>query len=93
MAVALALFNAAAEGADVLDDATFRASQPAREALRRDLTARLEARGFFRGDAARAQGFAPRLKELTDKMDLSERDLVLLQDLLRVLAGDKDPVA
>lgn len=83
VAVTLTLFNAATEG----DDATFRASQPAREALRRDLDARLEAAGFFRGDPARRDAFAPRIQELTDKMDLSERDLVLLQDVLRVLAA------
>ena len=87
VAVTLTLFNAAAEGTDVLDDATYRASQPARASLRRELTARLDARDFFRGDEARRAGFGPRLKELTDKMDLSERDLVLLQDLLRVLAS------
>lgn len=88
VAVTLALFNAAAEGADTLDDSTFRASAAGREALITTIAAQLEARDFFRGDAGRRQGFAPRLKELTDKMDLSERDLALLQDLLRVLCED-----
>ncbi len=86
VAVTLTLFNAAAEGSDALDDSTFRASTAAREALTHSLGDRLEARHFFKGDAGRRENFAPRLKELTDKMDLSERDLVLLQDLLRVLS-------
>lgn len=91
VAVALALFNAAAEGADALDDSAFRASSDARQALIHALGARLEARGFFRGEASRRESFAPRLKELTDKMDLSERDLELLQDLLRVLCESTEP--
>lgn len=86
VAATLTLFHAAAEGSDALDASGFRATAPARAALIRALDGHLEARGFFRDDAQRRAQFQPRLKELTDKMDLSERDLVLLQDLLRVLA-------
>ncbi|MBK7864058.1 MAG: RNA methyltransferase [Archangiaceae bacterium] len=88
VAVTLALFAAAAEGGDSLDDASFRASAEARRALIRAVTAALEARGFFHRDTGLRETFAPRLKELSDKMDVSERDLGLLQDLLRVLSGD-----
>lgn len=84
VAVTLALFNAATER----DDATFRAPAAARQALINTLDQQLEARQFFRGDTRRRDAFAPRLKELTDKMDLSERDFSLLQDLLRVLCED-----
>lgn len=85
VAVMLTLFCAAAEDGGERDD--FRASKPARQALISTLTRQLDARGFFKGgDRARAS-FQPRLQELTDKMDLSERDLVLLQDVLWVIGG------
>jgi tRNA/rRNA methyltransferase len=86
VAVTLAIFHAAAETASAQGDASFRAPLGARAALLREVTERLEARGFFRGDAGRRESFAPRLQELTDKMDFSERDLELLRDLLGVLA-------
>lgn len=85
VAVTLTLFSAAAEGTDV--NADFRASKASRDALTRMITEQLDARGFFKGgDRARAS-FKPRLQELADKMDLSERDLVLLQDVLLVIGG------
>ncbi len=83
VAVTLALFNAATES----DDPEFRAPAAARQALIATLGEQLEARQFFRGDVRRREAFAPRLKELTDKMDLSARDFELLQDLLRVLSA------
>lgn len=85
VAVMLTLFHAAAENSDTQLD--FRASRPAREALVQSLSQQLEARGFFKGGERARASFLPRLQELSDKMDLSERDLVLLQDVLRVLAG------
>lgn len=85
VAVTLTLFSAAAEGTDVTAD--FRASKSSRDALTTLVTEQLDARGFFKGgDRARAS-FKPRLQELADKMDLSERDLVLLQDVLLVIGG------
>ncbi len=84
VAVTLALFNAAAEGTDSLEDSGFRASAASRTAVMESVLRRLDDRGYFRGNAVRREKFAPRLKELTDKMDLSERDLALLQELLRV---------
>lgn len=85
VAVMLTLFSAAAEGAG--DD--FRASKPSRDALVQLLSRQLDARGFFKGGARARESFQPRLQELADKMDLSERDLVLLQDVLLVLMGPK----
>lgn len=87
VAVMLTLFNSAAERSDMNSD--FRASKPARDALVKTLSERLDARGFFKGGARARDSFQPRLQELADKMDLSERDLVLLQDVLRVLAGEQ----
>lgn len=84
VAVMLTLFNAAAERGEL----DFRASKPARDALVKLLSEQLEARGFFKGGARARESFQPRLQELADKMDLSERDLVLLQDVLRVLSGE-----
>jgi tRNA/rRNA methyltransferase len=84
VAVALTLFSAAAEGTDV--NAEFRASKPSRDALVRLLSTQLDAKGFFKGGPRSREAFRPRLQELADKMDLSERDLVLLQDILSVLA-------
>ncbi|MDP1829020.1 MAG: RNA methyltransferase [Archangium sp.] len=85
VAVMLTLFSAAAEGAS--DD--FRASKLSRDALVQLLSRELDARGFFKGGARARASFQPRLQELADKMDLSERDLVLLQDVLLVLMGPK----
>ena len=89
VAVMLTLFNAAAEGSEEQHDDDFRASKPSRDALVQTLHRQLDERGFFKGgDRARAS-FQPRLQELTDKMDLSERDLVLLRDVLLVISGAK----
>ncbi len=85
VSVTLTLFNAAAEGTDVLEDSGFRASAASRAAVMQSVLQGLEDRGYFRGEALRREKFAPRLRELTDKMDLSERDLALLQELLRVM--------
>lgn len=87
VAVTLTLFSAAAEGADPAAD--FRASKPTRDALVQMLSRQLDARGFFKGGARARDSFQPRLQELADKMDLSERDLVLLQEVLRVIGGAK----
>jgi tRNA/rRNA methyltransferase len=84
VAVMLTLFSAAAEGA--VDD--FRASKPSRDALVQLLSRQLDARGFFKGGVRARDAFQPRLQELADKMDLSERDLVLLQDVLLVISGE-----
>ena len=74
VAVALTLFaSAGVEGVER------RASAPARAALRRSWEDALLAAGFFRSTSP-AQ-FAPRLQELLDKMDVSERDAALLTDM------------
>ena len=85
VAVMLTLFSAAADGA--ADD--FRASKVSRDALVAMLSQQLEARGFFKGGARARDSFQPRLQELADKMDLSERDLVLLQDVLLVIGSQQ----
>lgn len=81
VAVTLTLFHAGAA-----NGVAFRASAQARDALLHAVDAALEARGFFRGDPRRREAFAPRLKELADKMDVSERDVALLHELLGVLS-------
>lgn len=86
VAVALTLFSAAADAR--ADGSDFRATKASRDALVASLLQRLDARGFFKGGARARAGFRPRLVELTDKMDLSERDLALFDDVLRVLAGE-----
>lgn len=85
VAVMLTLFSTAADGAS--ED--FRASKASRDALVQLLSRELDARGFFKGGARARASFQPRLQELSDKMDLSERDLLLLQDVLLVLMGPK----
>lgn len=85
VAVTLTLFSAAADSVDARAD--FRASKPSREALIHLLDRQLDERGFFKGGERARASFQPRLQELADKMDLSERDLVLLQDVLRVISG------
>lgn len=89
VAVMLTLFSAAAEGSEEQRDDSFRASKPSRDALVQTLSRQLEERGFFKGGARSRDAFQPRLQELTDKMDLSERDLVLLRDMLWVISGAK----
>jgi tRNA C32,U32 (ribose-2'-O)-methylase TrmJ len=80
VAVTLTLFAAA--GAEEP-----RAAQASRQALKALLTEQLDARGFFKGGVRAREGFQPRLQELLDKMDLTERDLELLKDLVLVLSG------
>jgi len=87
VAVTLTLF-AAAEGEKPSDG---RAAPRSRQALKALLTEQLDARGFFKGGARAREGFQPRLQELLDKMDLTERDLVLLTDLVRVLSDTRAP--
>lgn len=65
-----------------------RAKAAARSALLSTWSAALLARGFFdKGDPHELQRrMAPRLQELVDKMDLSDRDVALVTDMLRHLA-------
>jgi tRNA/rRNA methyltransferase len=83
VAVTLTLFHAAAENSVSSDVPAFRASAASRAALISEVLQRLDARGDFEGDADRRARFLPRLQELSDKMDLTERDLELLRELLR----------
>lgn len=95
VAVALTLLSSAASssssssvsssGAPTSSSSPTRASQPARAALLSTWEDALDARGFYRA-TTRAQ-MAPRLRELVDKMDLSERDAVLMRDLFKRLGG------
>ena len=85
VAVTLTLFYAAADRAEASAD--FRASKSSRDALIHLLDRQLAQRGFFKGGERARAAFQPRLQELADKMDLSERDLVLLQDVLGVIGG------
>jgi TrmH family RNA methyltransferase len=78
VAVALTLFAEAARG-----DVAPRAPREAREALFACWQRALERAGFYEGkDAA---GFAPRLRELVDTMDLNARDVALLEGVLERL--------
>jgi len=81
VAVTLTLFAAA--GAEQP-----RAAQASRLALKSLLTEQLDARGFFKGGVRAREGFQPRLQELLDKMDLTERDLALFRDLVLVLGRE-----
>jgi TrmH family RNA methyltransferase len=87
VAVMLTLFAAAAE--EAREEEAFRAAKASREKLMGEVMARLEARGFFKAGERARRSFEPRLAELFDKMDLSERDLVLWRDLLVVISGEK----
>lgn len=81
VAVTLTLLSEAARTAPAA-----RASAAARLRLRDTLEDALARRGFYRG---RGPGsFRPRLDELLGKMDLSERDVEVVRDLVVVLAGD-----
>lgn len=86
VAVALTLF-AAASGAGVEP----RAPAAAWVRFLSGLEDRLAAAQFYRRGAAEA--FRPRLQELLGKMDLSERDLELWNELMNVLgaSGRRDP--
>lgn len=85
VAVALTLFAEAASDSSLEP----RAGAEARAALKQLLSEQLDARGFFKGGHRAREGFQPRLQELLDKMDLSERDLTLLRDLLLVLSAPR----
>lgn len=63
-----------------------RASVAARLRLRDAFEDALARRGFYRDRGPAA--FRPRLDELLAKMDLSERDVEVVRDLVIVLAGD-----
>jgi TrmH family RNA methyltransferase len=86
VAVCLTLLSAAPE-------TQTRASTAARAALLSTWDAALLARGFYAPKKDPAQrpttstSMAPRLAELLQKMDLSERDAALLRDMLRCLGG------
>jgi tRNA/rRNA methyltransferase len=81
VAVALTLLHAAVvdvtDGADAAVE--HRASGPARAALRAAWSDALDSAGFYR--TTTREQFAPRLHELLDKMDISERDAALLKDM------------
>lgn len=64
-----------------------RASSSARTALLSTWDAALSARGFYKSTTS--QQMQPRLRELLSKMDLSERDTVLMRDMLAALGGLK----
>ena len=83
VAVMLTLFSAAAQNSEL----EFRASKSARDELVKMLSSSLDARGFYKGGERARAAFQPRLQELADKMDLSERDLELLRDVLLVHTG------
>lgn len=84
VAVALTLLHATID-----DDDQRRASAPARAALRDAWSDALHDAGFYR-TTSREQ-FAPRLQELLDKMDVSERDAALLKDMFVRLQGRMPP--
>jgi tRNA/rRNA methyltransferase len=86
VAVALTLFSEATQ-----QPFDTRGSQPSRQALARLLTEQLDAHGFFKGGARAREGFQPRLQELLSKMDLTERDCVLLKDIVSVISGTRAP--
>lgn len=67
-----------------VDDAEPRATTAKKEALFHAWSATLEGAGYFKAKAP--ESFAPRLREIVDKMDVSERDVELLLGMLRVLA-------
>lgn len=78
VAATLALFALA-----TLDQQPTRAAPGDREQLLREWLEALEDAGYFR---AQTPGeFAPRMREIVDKMDVSARDVALLRGMLRVL--------
>lgn len=83
VAVTLTVFaEAQAELARAATDGRLatRATRDARDVLEARWTAALGEAGFYRTTTAEA--FAPRLRELLDKMDLSDRDTELLGDMV-----------
>lgn len=67
-----------------LVDAERRATTAKKEVLFRAWSSTLEGAGYFK--QAKPESFAPRLREIVDKMDVSERDVELLLGMLRVLS-------
>jgi TrmH family RNA methyltransferase len=65
-------------------DAEPRATTANKEALFREWLATLDGAGYFK--AKDPASFAPRLREIVDKMDVSERDVELLLGMLHVLS-------
>ena len=65
-------------------DAEPRASAAKKTALFHEWSSTLQGAGYFKARAP--ESFAPRLQEIVDKMDVSERDVELLLGMLRVLA-------
>jgi tRNA/rRNA methyltransferase len=59
-----------------------RAAPGERERLVQEWLAALDAAHFFK--AQTPEGFAPRLKEIVDKMDVSARDVEILRSMMRV---------
>ncbi|MDX2090463.1 MAG: TrmH family RNA methyltransferase [Kofleriaceae bacterium] len=80
VAVTLTLFAEAARRAPLP-----RASSSARARLRATFEDALARRGFYKGRGP--ESFRPRLDELLNKMDLSERDVEVMGDLVAALAG------
>ena len=78
VATVLAHFAAAAR----VDEEPTRAAPGAREGLLQDWLRALDAVGFFK--AHTPAGFEPRLHEIVDKMDVSERDVEILRSMMRV---------
>ncbi len=64
-----------------------RAPRPGRDALQDQLELQLDRAGFF-ARTPRA-GFSPRLREIVEKMDISERDADLLVELLACIGGGR----
>jgi tRNA/rRNA methyltransferase len=82
VATVLALVGDAARGLMEASDAPTRASPGARQQLVRDWLTALDSVGFFKAQSP--SGFEPRLQEIVDKMDVSERDTEILRAMMRV---------
>ncbi len=78
VAVVLELFALA-----TVDEEPTRAAPGDREHLLQEWLGALEHAGYFRVQTA--TDFAPRMREIVDKMDVSARDVELLRGMLRVL--------
>lgn len=83
VATVLALCADGARDDDTNDEPT-RASPVERQRLVVDWLAALDAVGFFK--AQTPAGFEPRLQEIVDKMDVSERDVEILRSMMRVFS-------
>ena len=65
-----------------------RAGTAAKEPLFREWLSALHGAGYFKANTP--DHFAPRLREILDKMDVSERDVELLRGMLRVLSQNSE---